>query len=450
MKNNRTNLDKQLTNQGWSQMEAILDREMPAKKRRRPFILFFWMLGIAILLGTCFWWSTSRDRVEETQKVHEPIANQTNTSQANDLQAEPILNNIQTEKLSKKSLPNLPKTTIDQTIKKPIIENTLSTASTITKSQKEKNQSLTSNNNKHLLSKAKNNISTTKTPLSTSIIQTPTIEKKDIQKTKIAMPSIANLAMEQLPVSILPLDKKVQQFEISNTSKNSNFGIKAGVGHNFNQQANLHLGFTWNRQVNSKFSLETGLHFYHFPKANSLSFSSEDLAFADNAFPEESGAAGGGFPSQTEIDNTSSGIGEDTTLLVSTPPISMDNENFNTNSYRKNNTRQALVLPLQVNYDFKAKWTIFGALQVAYFWDSNLTKNNYAALQGANNETQFGNKGFELWTKAGLRYQATRRVALELGYNRALSPQFIENTLDQRSSEDFFNHHYDFSVLYKF
>jgi Outer membrane protein beta-barrel domain len=72
-------LDKNTEDLGWTQMSALLDREMPVAKRRRRFMWLWWLVGAGVLMSGVFLYkkTTTKMPITPVTVVQQPIVSTT-------------------------------------------------------------------------------------------------------------------------------------------------------------------------------------------------------------------------------------------------------------------------------------------------------------------------------------------------------------------------------------
>ncbi len=364
---NKYKFEKEFVNDSWKDMQAILDKEMPVKKKkRRGLIILLSILFLAQGFNAIFHWNNREQKAISTNQ--EKITNNIQKENIETNQEIETKNNIGKEiietnqhDLSKENIINQGKELINNKITdhvKPkntntqnVIKNKHNNKTSNAENRKTKptdNYSIINNieinNTSDLIfsseKKIKSNIEKTEIIIKENIIQQDIIEEENVinqnkeNKNKaefIYLEPIANINFSLDDKSIDKIEKL--DFASKEDKENliirkNNFGIESGMGFVNKNEWGGKLGFVYTRDINNKLSIHSGLE-YHLLK---LDLSPEYLTAVENGYAELNESLG----TSTELEFLSI-------------------ENY-VNKNPKKILQHKLKIPFSLGYKFHKKW----------------------------------------------------------------------------------------------
>lgn len=386
----RSDIDDAFEDKAWMDMEAILDEEMPVRKRKRR-LLVWWFFGgfLLVLFGLFTWWFTSSNQLAEKYAALKET--ETDNSTISSKQEEEI--------------------TFQPTTSEPI---------TPTKKEKQNIDSKTSNNNNILVHTPKFSTSSSpikehNTKLSSGMVTEFVADSfvlVDItrpinsvhpefssSKSKSTLAIAPTLFVK--PWNLLPIPNREIYFNTPSIIEKVTFfptwswGIHGSVG-TFKMTRLNALGFGGFAQYDfkEKWNFQFGLA-YHYVKMNLVSNNLQNTGFADDQ----------AFPSPEDMDDIEATTDqEDNKAGTTLDPIELP---VNTD-IRNTGTIQYISIPLLLEYRYRTKWSGYFGTSIYYgFSDSfNSLDANQMKL-----------RRWDVSSSIGIGYHFKEDVGVRLGYD---------------------------------
>lgn len=372
-------LNNTFTDFAWGEMEQLLDKEMPVKRKKRRFpILFLFLLGIGtgIALSAAYFRYAYPANVMTKASLaytqNQPTTNKENCPESSDIIANSSLSNTNT-----KSIIATTKTLRNTQNAKP------NTSFFIKKAKALGAQVMLSTINENL----RNTRSNKENKADNQIDRTTIKRYKTI--------NIPSLSINYLQTEQNPIASTASTIFIKNINP-IKWGLRIGAGHNLQQLWQVQGGGFMQWHFNKKLFVETGLNYVAIQdhKFTTQAESLQDI-FQDTSTPNTGGSAG-----DTEDTNTSF---------------------INNNEKNIQNTKRHLVeLPLLVGYQFNKKLEAFAGIHLSY----NFAVNKLDDLHWNHASIAIPSNDFNVGTMIGYRYMFSANFGLELAYQREFMPYF--------------------------
>ena len=478
-KDNKHNIDEQFAHESWLNMQSILDKEMPVKRKRRSFFWLWLMSGVILLLVVGLWWMQSVEGEQDTTPNELQTQAIVENGEADNKEITKKDNNIITDStLPKKNAQNQPQladntnfqktnssakknddlTSILENNKSESHENSLSTVSHTTPSIVAPKDNTTSLNNNLIKSKSKSNASddlreitlenevdaNKKLKSQTSIAdhERKVIEAAADSKSALAL-NKSDRAERSTPylsfLSTLPparlgsragsLNELSTNFEFTpklnipivdlpnNSLKRFRWGVEAGVQSNYiNAIDGGYAGVFATYHFHPKWSISGGFRYSLFKYGDKRTKLESLNSFDDAEVTIDPGLA-------------------DTTGIGTPSNPTMGAENISKGevySILTNEARfQALQLPIQIDYRLSRKWSIGTGLQVTYLLNGLVKTqpvlNSRFQVLDSNKNTYFNlaidetiARKWDLSTMASIQFHPFNKWSFGLDYNLVL------------------------------